>query len=175
MDNSAQFDLGVGYLFERGKKRQHRLQAAQGSDGGDRWRQVADNERTLTFNVASAIHRARCWRKANLDLAEDDLDSFQQTVAHQPGIVPGRRHERRRPAEDQAAIAAIPDGRVSGASWRRCRRSPSLRQLLGYESVPENYDVMGDLEYQPVKLGEDDLKAHGASHSARTCARRNWA
>ena len=29
MDNSAQFDLGVGYLFERGKKRQHRLQAAK--------------------------------------------------------------------------------------------------------------------------------------------------
>src|SRR5579872_2058019 len=28
LDNGAQFDLGVGYLFERGKKRQHRLQAA---------------------------------------------------------------------------------------------------------------------------------------------------
>ena len=29
IDNTAQFDLGVGYLFERGRKRQHRLQAAQ--------------------------------------------------------------------------------------------------------------------------------------------------
>ena len=29
IDNSAQFDLGVSYLFERGQKRQHRLQAAQ--------------------------------------------------------------------------------------------------------------------------------------------------
>src|SRR5271154_2815400 len=28
MDNSAQFDLGVGYLFERGQKRQHRLTSA---------------------------------------------------------------------------------------------------------------------------------------------------
>src|SRR5215470_11535183 len=27
--NQAQFDLGIGYLFERGKKRQHRLQAAR--------------------------------------------------------------------------------------------------------------------------------------------------
>ena len=25
IDNTAQFDVGVGYLFERGKKRQHRL------------------------------------------------------------------------------------------------------------------------------------------------------
>ena len=29
IDNQAQFDLGIGYTFERGKKRQHRLQAAK--------------------------------------------------------------------------------------------------------------------------------------------------
>ena len=29
ISNSAQFDLGLGYTFERGQKRQHRLQAAQ--------------------------------------------------------------------------------------------------------------------------------------------------
>jgi len=28
-DNNAQFDVGLGYLVERGKKRQHRLQAAK--------------------------------------------------------------------------------------------------------------------------------------------------
>jgi outer membrane protein, heavy metal efflux system len=31
--------------------------------------------------------------------------------------------------------------------------------LLGYDSVPENYGVEGELRYQPMKLGEDDLKA----------------
>ena len=35
LDNTAQFDLGVGYLFERGKKRQHRLRAAR-----DSWRRT---------------------------------------------------------------------------------------------------------------------------------------
>jgi cobalt-zinc-cadmium efflux system outer membrane protein len=35
----------------------------------------------------------------------------------------------------------------------------SLRQLLGYESVPETYQVVGDLQYQPITQGEDDLKA----------------
>jgi cobalt-zinc-cadmium efflux system outer membrane protein len=30
--------------------------------------------------------------------------------------------------------------------------------LLGYESVPASYDVAGDLQYQPVAAGEDDLK-----------------
>ena len=29
INNSAQFDVGLGYTFERGQKRQHRLQAAQ--------------------------------------------------------------------------------------------------------------------------------------------------
>jgi len=29
LNTEAQFDLGIGYLFERGKKRQHRLQAAR--------------------------------------------------------------------------------------------------------------------------------------------------
>ena len=29
LDNIAQFDLGISYLFERGKKRQHRLRAAK--------------------------------------------------------------------------------------------------------------------------------------------------
>ena len=29
MDTTAQFDIGIGYLFERGQKRQHRLAAAQ--------------------------------------------------------------------------------------------------------------------------------------------------
>src|ERR1700676_2103444 len=29
INTTAQFDLGVGYLFERGRKRQHRLQAAR--------------------------------------------------------------------------------------------------------------------------------------------------
>src|SRR5277367_6856563 len=52
IDNIAQFDLGVSYLFERGKKRQHRLQAAKDVTAVTR-SQVADNERSLAFNVAS--------------------------------------------------------------------------------------------------------------------------
>src|SRR5580692_3698545 len=52
LSNSAQFDVGVAYLFERGMKRQHRLQAAKDQTAVTT-AQVADNERTLTFNVAS--------------------------------------------------------------------------------------------------------------------------
>ena len=51
ISNSAQFDLGLGYTFERGQKRQHRLQAAQDQTTVSR-STVSDNQRTLTFNVA---------------------------------------------------------------------------------------------------------------------------
>src|ERR1700676_3377223 len=49
IDNQAQFDLGISYLFERGRKRQHRLQAAKDNTQVTRW-QVTENERQLTFN-----------------------------------------------------------------------------------------------------------------------------
>src|SRR6202049_1878699 len=48
---------------------------------------------------------------------------------------------------------------VSSARVARVQALASLRQLLGYESVPENYAVDGQLEYKSVTAGEDDLKA----------------
>src|ERR1700691_1625624 len=65
LDNTAQFDLGVSYLFERGKKRQHRLQAAKDLTAQTR-SLVADNERSLAFSVASQF--------INVELAESTLE-----------------------------------------------------------------------------------------------------
>src|ERR1035437_6872220 len=50
LNETQQFDIGIGYLFERGHKRQRRLQAAQDQTAVTR-AQVADAERTLAFNV----------------------------------------------------------------------------------------------------------------------------
>src|SRR6202043_1830052 len=52
LHDSTEADMGLSYLFERGKKREHRLQAARDITAQTR-SLVADNERTLTFNVAS--------------------------------------------------------------------------------------------------------------------------
>ena len=156
LDNNAQFDLGVGYLFERGKKRQHRLQAAKDQTAVTA-AQVSDNERTLTFNVASQFIAA-ILAQANVELADTDLNSFQQTVDI---------------SNEQFKAGAMSEGDllkiklqllqfqtdVSAAKLARVQALATLRQLLGYDSVPENYAVVGDLEYKPVKLGEDDLKA----------------
>jgi len=156
MDNSAQFDLGVGYLFERGKKRQHRLQAAKDQTAVTS-ATVDDNARTLTFNVASQFINAEL-AQSQLDLAEKDLASFQQTVdisqaSFNAGSMSGGDLLKIKIQLLQFQMD------VSAAKLARVQAMASLRQLLGYESVPESYEVVGDLEYKQVKLGEDDLKA----------------
>jgi cobalt-zinc-cadmium efflux system outer membrane protein len=35
----------------------------------------------------------------------------------------------------------------------------ALRQQVGFESVPDNFDVEGELDYKPVHAGLDDLKS----------------
>jgi cobalt-zinc-cadmium efflux system outer membrane protein len=156
INQSAVYDLGLSYLIERGKKRQHRLGAAQDQTAVTS-AQVSDNERTLTFNVASQFISA-VLAQADLDLGEKDLASFQQTVdiseaSFQAGSMSGGDLIKIKLQLLQFQMD------VSAARLARAQALASLRQLLGYESVPENYEVAGDLEYKPVKLGEDDLKA----------------
>jgi cobalt-zinc-cadmium efflux system outer membrane protein len=118
---------------------------------------VADDERTLTFNVASQFIAALL-AQADLDSAEKDLASFQQTVdIGQASFTAGAMSEGDLIKIKLQLLQFQMD--VSSAKLARVQALASLRQLLGYESVPENYEVTGDLEYKPVKVGQDDLKA----------------
>ena len=114
IDNTAQFDLGVSYLFERGKKRQHRLQAAKDLTAVTR-SQVADNERSLTFSVASQFINVEL-AESTLELATQDLKSFQNTVDISEARYKAGDIRRRRSAEDQASDASVPDRRLRGAA-----------------------------------------------------------
>jgi cobalt-zinc-cadmium efflux system outer membrane protein len=155
LDNSAQFDVGVSYLFERGDKRQHRLRAAQDQTAVTT-AQVADNERTLTFNVASQ-YIAALLAQSDLGFAEQDLASFQQTVdVSQARFTAGGMSQGDLLKIKLQLLQFQMD--VSSARLARLQALASLRQLLGYESVPENYEVAGDLSYQAVGLSEDALK-----------------
>ena len=156
LDNNAQFDAGIGYLFERGKKRQHRVQAARDATSVVR-SQVADSERQLIFNVSQQFI-AVLLAESSLNFAQQDLDSFRKTVEV---------------SEERFRVGGISEGDllkiklqllqfqtdVSAARLARIQALAALRQLLGFESVPDGYDVEGSLEYQPVTAGLDDLKA----------------
>jgi len=161
VDQSAQFDLGVSYLFERGKKRQHRLQAAKDQTAVT-ISQVADNERTLTFQTASAFVGALL-AEADLELARQDLESFQSTVnISEARFKAGDISEGDYLKIKLQLLQFQTD--VSQAELGRVQALVGLRELLGYESVPADYDVAGTLEYVPVKLARDEAQALAADH-----------
>src|SRR5258708_9062962 len=78
LNEIQQFDIGIGYLFERGHKRQRRLQAARDQTAVTR-AQVADAERTLAFNVGQQFVSVLL-AESTLEFARQDLKAFQQTV-----------------------------------------------------------------------------------------------
>jgi cobalt-zinc-cadmium efflux system outer membrane protein len=155
--NSAQFDLGVSYLFERGKKRQHRLQAARDQTVVAR-SSVNDNERTLSFQVASQFIDVQLAESA-LDLAEQNLQGFQSTVD-----ISRERYRTGDISKDDFLKIALQLVQFqmdeSQARLARAQGLSDLRQLLGYDSVPADYDIAGDLDYQPLHANPQDLQAN---------------
>jgi cobalt-zinc-cadmium efflux system outer membrane protein len=156
LDLAQQFDLGISYLFERGHKRQSRLQAARDQTAVTR-AQVTDAERTLAFNVGQQFVSVLL-AESTLQFALEDMKSFQTTVDI---------------GEAQLKAGAISEGDylkiklqflqfqtdVSAARLAKAQALVGLRQFLGFDAVPANFDVIGDLAYQPLKTSLEDLQA----------------
>jgi len=155
LDNITEFDLGFSYTFERGHKRQARMQAARDQTAQTR-SQVNDTERALTASVGQQF-TGILLAKANLQLANADLESFQQTVNL---------------SQERFRASAIGEGDllkiklqllqlqmdVSSARLALVQALASLRQLLGYDAVPTDYDVTAELAYTPLGLNQEDLQ-----------------
>ena len=159
IDQEAQFDAGVSYLFERGKKRQHRLQAARDQTTVVK-SQVSDSERQLAYNVGQQFVDVLL-AESTLDFAQQDLNSFQKTVDI---------------SKERLQVGDLSEGDflkiklqllqfqsdVSAAKLAKIQALAALRQLLGFESVPDDYDVRGNLDYQPVHGDLSGLKTLAA-------------
>jgi len=155
LNETQQFDIGIGYLFERGHKRQRRLQAARDQTAVTR-AQVTDAERTLVFNVGQQFVSVLL-AESTLQFALQDLRGFQQTVDI---------------SETQLKAGYIGEGDylkiklqllqfqtdVSSARLAKVQALVGLREFLGYNAVPADFDVIGDLAYQPLKANLEDLQ-----------------
>jgi outer membrane protein, heavy metal efflux system len=158
LNETQQFDIGIGYLFERGRKRQRRLQAARDQTAVTR-AQVTDAERSLAFNVGQQFVSVLL-AESSLRFALQDLQSFQQTVDI---------------SEAQLKAGSISEGDylkiklqllqfqtdVSSARLAKVQALVGLREFLGYNAVPADFDVIGDLAYQPLKANLEDLQTKG--------------
>ena len=142
-------------MIERGKKRLRRLQAAKDQTAVTR-SQVADNERTLTFQVASGFVAVQL-AESTLELAEQDLKSFQKTA--DIGQV---RFEKGDISENDSLKIRLQllqfETDLEQAQLARVQALSDLRQLIGYESVPADYDVAGPFDYSPLKVNLQDLQ-----------------
>ena len=95
--------------------------------------------------------------ESTLQFALEDLKGFQQTVNI---------------SEEQFKAGYIGEGDylkiklqllqfqtdVSSARLAKVQALVGLREFLGYDAVPANFDVIGELAYQPVKTNVEDLQ-----------------
>jgi outer membrane protein, heavy metal efflux system len=156
LDTLSEFDAGLSYLFERGKKRQHRLKAAQDQTAVTK-STVADNERSLTFSVASQFTNALLAESA-LDFAKQDLQGFQNTVEISEAQYKAGAMSERDLLKIKLQLLQFQTD-VTSAQLAREQALAALRQLLGFESVPMDYDVEGELQYQKLPYNLEDLQA----------------
>jgi cobalt-zinc-cadmium efflux system outer membrane protein len=161
LHDSTEGDIGVSYLFERGKKRQHRLQAAKDATAVTR-SQVADNERGLTFQVAQLFINVQL-AQSTLDLAEQDLKSYRDTVD-----ISELKYKSGGISENDFLKIKLQllqfQQDVQQALLARAQALSDLRQLLGYESVPADYAVAGVFDYAPLSVALGDLEAKAVAN-----------
>src|ERR1700688_647144 len=155
LDQTQQFDLGISYLFERGHKRQRRLQAARDQTAVTR-AQVTDAERTLAFNVAQQFVSVLL-AESTLRFALQDLQGFQQTVDISDAQLKAGYIGEGDYLKIKLQLLQFQTD-VSSARLAKVQALVALRQFLGYNAVPADFDVVGDLAYEPIKANLEDLQ-----------------
>jgi cobalt-zinc-cadmium efflux system outer membrane protein len=155
LHDSTEGDIGLSYMFERGQKRQNRLRAAKDATAVTR-SQVVDNERTLTFQVAQLFINVQL-AESTLDLANEDLKSFQNTVDISESQYKAGGISENDYLKIKLQLVQFQND-VQQAQLARAQALSDLRQQLGYEAVPADYDVAGSFDYKPQTLTLGDLQ-----------------
>ena len=153
-DGTSQVGVGLSQDFELGK-RGRRIQAAR--DATDVTRsQVGDSERGLAFQVATQFINVQL-AESTLELAQQNLKSFQDAVEI-------GEHQYRAGGISENDYLKIKlqllqfETDVQQAQLARTQALADLRQLLGYESVPPDYDVTGPFDDQPLTVDLEELQ-----------------
>src|SRR3984957_19414113 len=155
LSTQTEIDAGLSYLIERGHKRQARYQAAKDVTAQTR-SLVADNQRSLTYQVATLFVNVQL-AESTIDLAQQDLKSFQQTVD-----IGEYQFKVGGISEDNYLMIELQllqfETDLEQAQLARAQGLSDLRQQLGYESVSVDYDVVDAFDYLPMKGNLDDLQ-----------------
>jgi len=151
----AAYDVGLGYTFERGGKRTKRMTAAEAATDLAT-KSVLDAQRQLRFQTEQAFIGVLL-AKSTADVARQDLKTFSDFVDI---------NQQRVKSGDLAEGDFLPisiqklqfETDVSAAELGVVQAKALLRQLVGFEALPDDFDVAGDLAFAPVAVTFDDLQ-----------------
>lgn len=153
--NTQVYSESLSYTYERGGKREKRLSVAK--DNTDvTAKTVTDNERQLRFQVVQAFINLLL-AKSVLQLAQDDLANFSQEVdLNHARLVAGDLAEGDYLKISLQKLQFQQD--VSSAELTLVQARATLRQLLGYQSVTDDFTVTGQLEHKKQVVQLTDLE-----------------
>jgi cobalt-zinc-cadmium efflux system outer membrane protein len=155
LGQDVSYSGALDYTFERGGKRQRRMTVAADATGVTA-QNVLDAERQLRFATRQAFIDVLL-AKAARDLANENLQSFSEVVdINRQRVQAGDLAEADFYRISLQELAFQQD--VSAASVALVQARAVLRQLVGYESVADDFEVDGALAYTPVTATLDDLK-----------------
>jgi outer membrane protein, heavy metal efflux system len=155
------YSESLSYTLERGGKREQRVEVAK--DNTDvSVKTVADNERQLRFQVAQAFINVLL-AKSVLLFAKDDLANFSQAVdLNHSRLVAGDLAEGDYLKISLQKLQFEQD--VSAGELGLAQARAALRQLLGYQSVADNFDVTGALAHVKTAVQLDDLEKQAVAN-----------
>jgi cobalt-zinc-cadmium efflux system outer membrane protein len=149
------YSASLSYTVERGGKREKRVVVAK-DNTQIAAQTVTDNERTLRFQVVQAFINVLL-AKSVLVLAKDDLANFSQEVdLNHARLVAGDLAEGDYLKLSIQKLQFEQD--VSAAVLGLVQARATLRQLLGYQSVTDDFDVKGTLVHTKPSVTMEDLE-----------------
>ena len=153
--NNQNFVQSLSYLFERGGKRDKRSLVARDTTTVAA-NTATDSERQLIFQTRQAFINVLL-AKSSLDLAQEDLQNFSNVVeVNRQRVAAGDLAEADFYKISLQKLQFEQD--VSGAEVALTQARAALRLNVGLDSVPEEFDVDGDLAHAKYAVTLDDLK-----------------
>ena len=156
LGNEVSYTAGLSYTFERGGKRGKRTALAVDTTEITR-KSVTDQERQLRFQAEQAFIQALL-AKSTLELARQNLKDFSQVVdVNRQRVTSGDLAEGEFLKISLQKLQFEQD--LSAAEVALIQARATLRQLMGYEAVADEFTLDGDLAFDKQSVTLDQLKA----------------
>jgi len=153
--NNQNYVESLSYTFERGGKRRKRTTVAEDTTDVTS-KTVMDAERQLTHQTAQDFINV-LFAKSTLAFAEDDLKNFNQVVElNRERMAAGNLAEADFYRISLQKLQFEQD--VSAAQVALVQARAALRADVGFDAVPENFDVAGELAFKKYAATLDDLQ-----------------